>query len=320
VGGFKEGGKSRDNVIYMTSRVEWYGSVADMLGSDDAMAQPLVNLRDHLLQLIIKLYEELIIYQAKCVCYFDRNPFSAFVRDTLKLEGWDGALTAVKEAEDRLQGRMSKYHEGATLSRLKKIEETAARQEKLLREQLDRIAVAVEKNLRIQEQISAKQTESISNQKQWRQEDMNNRQTEKEKDREKRINQMISRFKLPGLDYLRFMNANPDKADNTCQWFLEDPRYREWCAANAGILLLAAIPGQGKSVLAKSLVLKLRAAGMPVCYFFFKKNGGEMQKTAANAFCAFLSQIFEYDKELVLKVEQQIDQGGGSLTTSTYSL
>ena len=102
-------------------------------------------------------------------------------------------------------------------------------------------------------------------------------------------------------DYESHKERNPDRVDGTCQWFLEHPHYNYWLKSNTSSLLwVSADPGCGKSVLAKSLVAReLKSTEThTTCYFFFKDDNVD-QKSAANALCALLHQLFDQRKPLI---------------------
>lgn len=75
-----------------------------------------------------------------------------------------------------------------------------------------------------------------------------------------------------------YKNGLEERVEGTCQWFLDQPNFRDyWLEADSGILLLTADPGYGKSVLAKFLVdcelprhLSEADTQATICYFFFK--------------------------------------------------
>lgn len=77
---------------------------------------------------------------------------------------------------------------------------------------------------------------------------------------------------------------------------MNDLEFQKWSRnGTSGILLLSAGPGCGKSVLARSLIdneLKKDApSDRSICHFFFKDDNAE-QKSAKNALCAILHQLF----------------------------
>jgi len=85
----------------------------------------------------------------------------------------------------------------------------------------------------------------------------------------------------------------------------------------SNLLWVSADPGCGKSVLSKFLVEneKLATGNRSVCYFFFKDDNEE-QKTATNALCALLHQLFTQRPELLRYAIKVYDQNGDSFITN----
>ena len=101
--------------------------------------------------------------------------------------------------------------------------------------------------------------------------------------------------------YTEDMDFNRKRVAGTCEWFLEDARFRSWRDAKISRLLwVSAGPGCGKSVLSKSLVderlVSTSVMASTVCYFFFK-HGQVGRQTAANALTAILHQLFAQNLE-----------------------
>ncbi|KAL6820195.1 hypothetical protein J3E69DRAFT_341379 [Trichoderma sp. SZMC 28015] len=100
--------------------------------------------------------------------------------------------------------------------------------------------------------------------------------------------------------YEQYKNINPNRAEGTCRWVLENSHYRQWHQSNHHDLLwVSADPGCGKSVLAKSLVdgdLDT-SDSVSICYFFFKDN--DDQNSFTTALCAILHQLFSMQPDLV---------------------
>ncbi|KAJ5827902.1 hypothetical protein N7447_004665 [Penicillium robsamsonii] len=94
-------------------------------------------------------------------------------------------------------------------------------------------------------------------------------------------------------NYESHKNINPSRVRNTCGWFLNHHKYREWKNNDREDLLwLSADPGCGKSVLSRALVdeILIQDPSATICYFFFKDN--EEQNSTVTALCALLHQLF----------------------------
>lgn len=120
--------------------------------------------------------------------------------------------------------------------------------------------------------------------------------TEKFKEKEKR--ECHQTFKTS--TYEQYKNINPNRAEGTCRWVLENSHYHHWRESNHNDLLwISADPGCGKSVLAKSLIDgDLDTSGsISICYFFFKDSDDQSSFTAA--LCAILHQLFGMQSDLL---------------------
>ena len=116
--------------------------------------------------------------------------------------------------------------------------------------------------------------------------------------------------------YEQYKDVNPQRADGTCNWCLDHPKYRRWLNnADERLLWVSADPGCGKSVLAKFLVDQelARDQTSTICYFFFKEN--HIQSDSANTICALLHQIMGIQPTLFSYAQQAIERDGEHLKT-----
>ena len=91
--------------------MKWYDELShpllkNSMGDDASFA----GTRSQLGTRVIHLYRELLSYLMKSVCSYNRNRFLAALRDTLKIDGWDGSLKSVEDAEKVLQTDSSVYN------------------------------------------------------------------------------------------------------------------------------------------------------------------------------------------------------------------
>jgi ankyrin repeat domain-containing protein 50 len=108
-------------------------------------------------------------------------------------------------------------------------------------------------------------------------------------------------------------DRNNERVPGTCDWFTDDSRFKNWNEGKTSSLLwVSADPGCGKSVLARYLVDKIlpSTSNRTTCYFFFKDDFDD-QKSAANAICALLRQLFERKPHLLRdSILKKIDTDG----------
>ncbi|OQV03529.1 NACHT domain-containing protein [Cladophialophora immunda] len=89
-------------------------------------------------------------------------------------------------------------------------------------------------------------------------------------------------------------DRNRERIAGTCEWFIHHSIFQNWKSDQGPSLLwVSADPGCGKSVLAKYLVDHIfpTTIEQTTCYFFFKDDFTD-QKSAVNALCAILRQLF----------------------------
>ncbi|KAI9862582.1 MAG: hypothetical protein M1813_004434, partial [Trichoglossum hirsutum] len=94
--------------------------------------------------------------------------------------------------------------------------------------------------------------------------------------------------------YRERKERNGERIPGTCEWFTNHSRFHNWNGERKSSLLwVSADPGCGKSVLVKHLVDHILPSTdkRTTCYFFFKDDFTD-QKSATNAVCAILRQLF----------------------------
>ncbi|PQE12519.1 Ankyrin repeat protein [Rutstroemia sp. NJR-2017a BBW] len=124
-------------------------------------------------------------------------------------------------------------------------------------------------------------------------------------------------------NYEQYKDRNPlPTVEGTCQWVLRHENYITWRDSKTSSLIwISANPGCGKSVLSRYLAdIELQKTGnRTICYFFFKDDN-EDQKTATNALCALLHQLFTHKPVLVSHAISTHDQNGDMFITYVYLL
>ncbi|KAF2181454.1 hypothetical protein K469DRAFT_740762 [Zopfia rhizophila CBS 207.26] len=119
---------------------------------------------------------------------------------------------------------------------------------------------------------------------------------------------------------------NLDRVEGTCEWFLEDEKYRRWWREQKSDLLwVSAGAGCGKSVLANFLVDELRSSKSQqivpstVCSFFFKDDN-DYQKSAIFALCALLHQLFVVKRRLIYHAVEEFKVKNAAFTKDFATL
>jgi hypothetical protein len=123
-------------VKQVVSRMDWYSSLADELLKPDNIKKDerLKKVRLELEKRILDLYEALLFYQIKSVCYYYRNQFLVFMRGFVDLDDWKGELEAVTVAEETLRQDSKQYNEEHIKGLFERMLKTAIDQAELQRE------------------------------------------------------------------------------------------------------------------------------------------------------------------------------------------
>jgi hypothetical protein len=118
-------------------------------------------------------------------------------------------------------------------------------------------------------------------------------------------------------------DRNVERVPGTCEWFTNHDVFQNWKESQMSSLLwVSADPGCGKSVLAKYLVDHVLPSTnkRTTCYFFFKDDFAD-QKSATNALCAILRQLFLAKPQLLRdSILEKFDTDGDKFTQSFHDL
>ncbi|CAI4213245.1 unnamed protein product [Parascedosporium putredinis] len=100
------GGANRSGISYVVSRMDWYWELSGLL---ERPHETQIGLRGELEKHIISLYKAFLAYQMKSICYYYRRRLLVFLRDTIKLDDWEGTLKSIKDAELVVQKDIDTY-------------------------------------------------------------------------------------------------------------------------------------------------------------------------------------------------------------------
>ena len=127
---------NRDGIVHVISRMKWYCELSILLlKQNNVGVETSAGVRGELEQRLIDLYQVLLLYLIKSVgsCY--RNRFVAFLRDTIKLDDWNGSLQSVEVAENAVRQDSYAYTAQQISLRLEELLDVAKNQEsRLLRD------------------------------------------------------------------------------------------------------------------------------------------------------------------------------------------
>ncbi|KAI9762073.1 MAG: hypothetical protein M1840_001482 [Geoglossum simile] len=236
-------------------------------------------LRKELEIAIMKLYRQVLEYEARAVCQFNRNTALQIGRNIVEADGWGDIVGSMKASE-------------MTCDELMRVIDAEDRQERIIR--LESATNA--QNCRVDEQLCAsrKRDEELLAEIETTRKDQ--KELFKTKEQEGCLKSLRTTL------YEDNMEKNPDRVPGTCEWFLRHPKYCEWLDGSASnLLLVTADPECGKSVLSKFLINYYKSwlwIDTAICYFFFKDDS-DKNRSATHALCAILHQLFRQNPSLL---------------------
>ena len=218
---------------------------------------------------ILELYVHILEYQAYLHHYLSQGSFQRGVRNAFKNDDWKVWLDSVKKSESKCCEYTALFdNEAEKRARKDQYEET--RIQRHLQEQvLEAMRVARKE-----------------------------RKVERDEERLEKLVQHLS------TSYREQKDFNPERVPGTCEWFLDNEKFRTWrSATDSRLLWVSAGPGCGKSVLARCLIDEYQASNTltasTVAYFSFKE-GLEGRQRPENALKAITHQLLTQHQEPAL--------------------
>src|SRR5271168_5375484 len=98
-------------MVHVITRMKWYCELEGLLLKENTVdGASYMGIRAQLEARVIALYQALLTYLVRSVCSCYRNRIVAFLRDTIKLDSWDGNLKAVEDAENAVRQDSKVYN------------------------------------------------------------------------------------------------------------------------------------------------------------------------------------------------------------------
>lgn len=106
--------------------MSWYNSLSYVIfNGDQDNDSSFVDLQFQMEKKVVRLYQQLLAYLLKSVCSHYRDRIFSFLRDTLKLDDWDGDIASIKDAETAFQKDDSTYKNEKKTAYLRELANTA---------------------------------------------------------------------------------------------------------------------------------------------------------------------------------------------------
>ncbi len=217
----------------------------------------------------IKLYSQILSYQAHVICQLARATPVQASRDVIKVDDWAVKITEIKASEAASQETFRLLGlETADMA----LEDQDQRMHKALEDHHQRM-------VKLFQQLERGMNNGSAELLAWK-------QTAEE-------SKCLRTLCTNASTYQDTKNRNRQRVPNTCRWFLNNKIFHNWTEnPSSALLWVTADPGCGKSVLSKSLVDdELRSTEMSTtAYFFFKEDSRET-KSVLCAISALLHQL-----------------------------
>ncbi|KAL6852568.1 hypothetical protein ACO1O0_007114 [Amphichorda felina] len=123
---------NRQGISYVSSRMEWYWNLVFLMLDENRPSKSAVGLKEQLKKRLIKLYQELLLYQMKSVLVYHRDRAPATLRDLVKFDDWQGQLQDVKKAQEIMKKDLNQFSTEKFKSYLRNVIESANSQERQL--------------------------------------------------------------------------------------------------------------------------------------------------------------------------------------------
>ena len=261
-----------DGLQYISTLVRHYTEI------ERIYLQGELVLRGELETAVAKLYKQILEYQARAACQFDRNTAHQLARNIGEVDSWADLLHDIKASDE-------------VCAKVREIIDVSDRRVRTtqLEEQLEKQTRKVDELLRISREQDERLLTEIKAMRKDQRDIFENKEEE----------DCLACLRTTA--YEETMEKNPERVPGTCEWFLRHPRYLEWLNESTSPLLwVTADPGCGKSVLSKFLVDDYRSwmwKDTSICYFF--KDDSDENRSATNALCAILHQLFRQNHALL---------------------
>lgn len=288
-----EDGANRQGITHVLSQMDWYWHMSNLLLEENFIKQSSHAARQQLEQVITGLYQKLLLYQIKSVCNHYRRRLAVFMRDLVKLQDWNGALSDIKSAEAAVQAASLQYNTASSRSLLGEIAENS----KSLNENLTGLVSALQEQTRQQE-----------------------RRHETAAD-----NRCLADLRLsdPRDDKKRIEETKGGLLEDIYAWILDNPDFKEWRDGEEKRLLwVRGDPGKGKTMLLCGVIneLKRLITGTDALSFFLCQATDSRLNSAAAIVRGLVYTLLDENRTLMPHLRQRYDTAGRALFEDANAL
>ena len=275
---------NRDGIVHVISRMKWYCELSILLLKENTVdVETSAGVRGELEQRVIDLYQALLLYLIKSVgcCY--RNRFIAFLRDTIKLDDWNGSLQSVEVAENAVRQDSHAYTTQQISLRLEQLLDVAKNQESRLLQDIYCL---------LQQQVSVQM--------------------------EKEAKECIQHLRLtdPRDDKKRIEETKGGLLEDSYYWIFENSDFQQWRNDQQNRLLwIKGDPGKGKTMLLCGIVneLKKSMANTDLLSYFFCQATDSRINNATAVLRGLMYLLVDQQPSLISHIRKKHDHAGKTL-------
>lgn len=113
----KESSSNLEGIAHVTSRMDWYCTMAEHILSKENMElgnESYESVLGQLKRRMVELYQALLLYQMGSTCSYYRAKGLNFLRGLVNMDDWESQLQSVKDAENRLKQDSGHYNKEYT--------------------------------------------------------------------------------------------------------------------------------------------------------------------------------------------------------------
>lgn len=255
---------NQDGLSYIISKMPWYTHLVELVNEDTWSTTSSTEPKVYIQNRITELYKCLVEYKLRSF-HVRNHKLKAIASNTFQLSNWKKSLEEIKCIEDEI----ITYIDTISQSDLRqKFHRLLNKTEELRRD----ISILMKEEIGLLRGMG----ENV--------EDLRNITRNRAK-RETWERFKLDKSELDIKTYQQHVDGLDELQPGTGLGVLEHQSYIDWKERDRGLLILAARPGVGKSVLAKHIRDQARGAGSQIVCSFFFKDISSGQKSPYTALC-----------------------------------
>jgi hypothetical protein len=276
----KETETNRVGIDYVIKKMTWYWNLSGHLLKEDMLSsESYAGLRSELKGRVVDLYKVLLSYQIKSVCSYYQNRGLVLLRETIRLDNWDGNLKDVQAAENAVLQDSHMYN-------------------------AQQIMDHHEQDTKLLQEIRSSLREQASLQKDIRQEEEDN----------KCLKDLL--LTDPAADMKRIENSKDTLLQDSYFWILSHRDFIDWRDGETTRLLwIKGDPGKGKTMLLIGVISELLKSppNSSLQSFFFCQATDAKLDNATAVLRGLIYQMLVQQPSLISHIRRKYDKAGPKL-------